>query len=48
MDIFEIPGGELKRHVMLSVVLVRFGLVPFENQSRFHVVMVRQCRMYVE
>ena len=48
MDIFEGPGGELERHAMLPVVLVRFGLVPFEDQSRFHIVMVRQCRMCVE
>ena len=30
---------------VLSVVRVRFGLIPFEDLCLFHASMIRQCRM---
>ena len=48
MVIVKNPGGDLERYAVLSVVRVRFGLIPFEDQCLFHVGMVRHCRMRVE
>ena len=45
MDIIKGPGGDLERYAVLSVVRVRFGLIPFEDQRLLHVNMVRQCRI---
>ena len=48
MAIVKSPGGDLERYAVLSVVRIRFGLIPFEDQRLFHVGMVRHCRMRVE
>ena len=45
MLIVKSPGGDLERYAVLSVVRIRFGLIPFEDQRLFHVGMVRHCRM---
>ena len=48
MAIVKSPGGDLEHYAVLSVVRIRFGLIPFEDQRLFHVGMVRHCRMRVE
>ena len=32
MAIVKSPGGDLERYAVLSVVRIRFGLIPFEDQ----------------
>lgn len=45
MVIVKGTGGDLERYAVLSVVRVRFGLIPFEDRRLFPVGMARQCRM---